>query len=125
MRIDKQYLEIKDVCKMFGTEQPPYIITNPDLKRRKDRPNVYEIILTCKHDGSLIYTQKLLYDLVKRLVCKQACDTRLDQTGLKDIYYEVGIITLASVYGRYDLPLGNYRGVRQRARIPVRCHIIK
>ena len=119
----RQYYTIDEVCKMFGIKCPDHITTNPNLTRRNG--GQYDIVRTMSHDGTLIFTKELLGKTIENLVNKESYFKELDIENAKDISYEVGIISLATVYGMVKLPAGEYPGARQRARIAVKCTIVR
>jgi len=108
---------------MFGIICPGYIKTNPSLSRRNR--GQYDIVRTSKHDGTLIFTKELLGKTIENLLNKKSYFKKINITDAKDISYEVGLISLATVFGMVDLPGGKHLGERQRARIPVKCTIVR
>jgi hypothetical protein len=123
MESQRQYYIIDEVCKMFGFECPEHITTNPSLTRRNG--GQYDIVRTVKHDGTLIFTKELLGKTIENLVNKRSYFKKLEIENAKDITYEVGLISLATVFGMVDLPVGKYPCERQRARISVKCTIVR
>jgi hypothetical protein len=106
---------------MFGLECPEHITTNPLLNCRND--GQYQIVRTMKHDGTAIFTKELLGSVIENLVNKRSYFKEINISQATDISYEVGLISLATVYGTVDLPAGSFPGEIQRARIPVKCTI--
>lgn len=122
MNISKQWVKPMDVFKIIGREMPEHITFNPNLNKRNGA--TYEIVRNAKHDGTAIFTMDLLLQTVKNLALKKSKDSRQDLTNAIDVKYEVGLISLATVFGIVDLPIGRYPGEKQRSRIPIKCTLI-
>jgi hypothetical protein len=124
MKSKRQYYTINEVCKMFGFKCPEHIKTNPDLTRLNG--GQYDIVRGSKHDGTLIFTIELLERVIKPLINKESYfkEMEIEFELAKDVTYEVGLISVATIYGMVDLPIGRCHGQRQRARLPVKCTII-
>ena len=61
------------------------------------------------HDGTLIFTQEMLQNLLLPLANKEKYSKKyppVDWKLVKDIHYQVGFIKLAMVFGEVDLPVG-------------------
>lgn len=123
MIFNKETYTISDVCKMLGLHCPEHIKTNPKLSRVNNAQ--YDIIRSCAHDGTYLFTYELLYDAIKNLLFKTSYYTEDNMDDVKDVEYEIGLISIATVFQNVDLPCGNYPGEKQRVRIPVKCKLIK
>ena len=123
MDFKKNYYTIDQVCNMYGIETPKHITTNPKLSRVNEAQ--FDIVRQSSHDGTLIFTKELLGRGIENLVNKTAYYKGDDMNGVVDIEYEIGLISLATVFGIVDLPVGKYQGEKQRVRIPVKCKLIR
>lgn len=123
MEFRKEYYTIDEVCNMYEIETPKHITTNEKLNRLN--AGQFDIVRQSSHDGTLIFTKELLGIAIENLINKTAYYTKDNMEGVTDIQYEIGLISLATVFGVVDLPVGRYQGVRQRVRIPVKCILIR
>ena len=125
MENEKQTSTIQpdEALKMFGLEMPEHITFNPLLT--KETGAQYEIIRQSVHDGTLIFEKELIGRVMENLVNKSSFCKNDDMEGFKDIKYEVGLMTIETVFGIVDLPAGRYPGETQTASIPVRCELLK
>lgn len=123
MEFRKDYYTIDEVCNICGIETPKHITTNPKLSRVNEAQ--FDIVRQSSHDGTLIFTKELLGRGIYNLVNKTAYYKGDDMNGVVDIEYEIGLISLATVFGVVDLPAGKYQGEKQRVRIPVKCKLIR
>ena len=122
-KFDKEQYTIDEACEMLGIKAPSHIKTNPKLSRVNNAQ--YDIVRQSSHDSTLIFTLELLGSAVENLINKESCSKSDDMEGVTDIEYEIGLISLATVFGTVDLPAGKFPGVKQRVRIPVKCKLIR
>ena len=123
MDFEKNQYTIDEVCKMCGIEKPKHITMNKKLSRINNAQ--YDIIRQSSHDGTALFTLELLVDAVKGLINKESYFKSDNIDNVFDIEYEIGLISMVSVFGKVDLPCGNFRGMKQRVRIPVKCKLIR
>jgi hypothetical protein len=123
MEFRKEYYTIDEVCKMYDIEVPSHIKTNEKLSRVNDAQ--FDIIRNSTHDGTLLFTRELLGRAIENLVNKESFYKGDNMEGVTDIEYEIGLISLSTVFGTVDLPVGRYPGEKQRVRIPVKCKLIR
>ena len=110
----------------FLTENWPgidvsHIEYDPEFKRG-DRE--YWIVRGGGHDGTQIFTWRMLRDAVAPLALQQSClKSKIleNDPGLIGMRYRIGPMQLSTVYGMVDLKCGRYPGQRERVRIPVIC----
>jgi hypothetical protein len=119
----KQLYTIEEVCTMFNIDCPKHIKTNPKLSRINDAQ--YDIVRQTSHDGTLLFTRELIGKAVENLINKNSYFKDDNIEGVTDVEYEIGLISLATVFGKVDLPIGKYPGEKQRVRIPVKCNYIR
>lgn len=85
----------------------------------------YQIIRESTHDGTLLFTQSLIFDGLVNLMNKQSyCKKTLNDDELskvKDLNYTIGDIKLESEYG-VKTKFGS--GIRQIVSIPVKVEYI-
>jgi len=124
LKSSREYYNIEDVCKMFDMELPDHITVNPKLNRREE--GQYDIVRQTTHDGTMLFTRELLGRTIENIINKASHYTaNPPNKKVTDIKYEVGLISLATVYGNVELPAGNYPGEKQRARMSVKCTLIQ
>jgi len=123
MKFTKELYNISEVCSIIGVKVPEHIKTNNKLSRIGS--GEFDIIRQSSHDGTLIFTIQLLARSVEPLLNKTAFYTEANMDGVTDVEYEIGLISLATVFGLVNLPVGNCKGEKQRVRIPVRCNLIR
>lgn len=107
----------------FGIEMPKWIAFNPDLTKRNGAQ--YEIIRSASHDGTLIFEKELVGTVIENLANKSSFCKLDNLDGAVDVKYEVGYISIATVFGMVELPIGKYPGEKQRARLAVKCTVIR
>jgi len=107
----------------------PHVTFDSNLQKGRDSEGceVHEIVRRSAHDGTLAFTIELLQisliDLAnKDLVCKE-WKINIENL-LRDIHYTIGNIHLVSTSGMVELPAGNFPGVIQEVRIPVKIKYI-
>jgi len=122
MEFRKEYYTIDEVCNMYGIETPKHITTNVKLSRLN--VGQFDIVRQSSHDGTLIFTKEILGRAIENLINKTAYYKKDNMEGVTDVQYEIGLISLATVFGVVDLPAGRYPGEKQRVRIPVKCTLI-
>ena len=109
-----------DVMKMFGMPMLNFIAVNPCLT--KDNGAQYEIIRQCTHDGTLLFTKKLLWETLKNIVHKASFfkgDEPPDDE-MQFVKYEVGMITLTTE--ECLNPVNHVcKGEIQTTKMPVKC----
>jgi hypothetical protein len=80
-------------------------------------------------DGTYMFDLYAIYDLMLPLVARTSFykpdQPDGDLSGCIDIQYEVGYLSIATVYGTVDLPAGHYPGQRQRFRLPVHATLVR
>lgn len=118
MKINKNYITPMKAFEMFGMEMPKWITYNPKLSKQNDAQ--YDIVRQSTHDGTLIFERELIGRVIENLANKTSYSKKDEQEGVIDISYEVGNISIATVFGLVELPIGKYQGERQRARLPVK-----
>jgi len=125
MEAEKQIrtLPPDEALKIFDLEMPDYIAFNPNLTKQTGAQ--YEIIRHIKHDGTAIFERELIGKIMENLFDKTSFFKGDNTEGVKDIKYEVGLITIETVFGIVDLPIGRYPGETQTASIPVKCELIR
>lgn len=123
METNKRYITPIEAFKWFGLEIPNHITFNPELTKATGAQ--YEIIRQTKHDGTLIFEKELIGCVVENLFNKQSFFKGDNMDGVKDIKYEIGLMTIETTSGIVDLPIGKYPGETQTASIPVRCELIR
>lgn len=123
MDFRKDYYTIDEVCNIFGIETPKHITTNPKLSRVNE--GQFDIVRQSSHDGTRIFTIELLGTAIENLVNKTAYYKGDDMDNVIDIKYEIGLISLATVFRIVNLPVGRFEGETQRVRIPVKCNLIR
>ncbi len=124
MEFSKQWILPKDAFKMAGLEMPDFVSFNPDLKRWKGKKvGQYDIVRTVRHDGTGLFVKQLFLDALFLISARASCYVGQDgETGLR--HYEIGEISIASVFGRYEINGKTIFGQRQRIRVPVRCYYV-
>lgn len=123
MDFKKECFTIDEVCKIHGIETPKHITVNKKLSRLNE--GQFDIVRQFSHDGTLMFTKELLGKAIENLVNKTAYYKGDNMDGVTDIEYEIGLISLVTVFGVVDLPAGRYLGEKQRVRIPVKCKLIR
>lgn len=119
MKFRKELFTADVIWTMYGIETPKHIRTNAKLTRLNG--GQFDIVRECSHDGTLLFTKELLGKAIESLVNKTAYYKLDNMESVVDIEYEIGLISIATVFGRVELPAGKYPGERQRVRIPVKC----
>lgn len=122
MKINKRYITPMKAFEIFGIEMPKWITYNPKLSKRNHAQ--YDIVRNTTHDGTLIFERELIGNIIKNLADKTSFYKKDNQEGVIDIIYEVGDISIATVFGMVNLPCGRFQGEKQRARLPVKCTLI-
>lgn len=87
----------------------------------------YRVIRGSAHDGTLLFTNELIYAALTPLVLMQSYykDTEpRDWTTVDMLRYTVGFARRAVVYGKVKVPVGCIYGQRERVCIPVRCEYV-
>jgi len=123
METNKRYITPMEAFKLFGIEMPEWITFNPNLTKRTGAQ--YDIIRQTTHDGTLIFEKELIGNTIENLANKSSFCKMDNQEGVVDRKYEVGYISIATIFGIVELPVGKYPGERQRARLPVKCTVIR
>ena len=123
METNRRYITPMDAFKYFGLEMPEWITFNPKLSKRNGAQ--YDIIRQTTHDGTLIFEKELIGKTIENLANKSSYSKTDDQEGVVDRKYEVGYISIATIFGIVELPAGKYPGERQRTRMPVKCTVIR
>jgi hypothetical protein len=116
MQFSKQYYTFEEVCNICEIPVPKFITTNPNLTKFNGAE--YDIVRGSKHDGTAIFTKELLFSTIQNVI--NGTSICIGRPTDNILGYEVGLISLATVYGTIDLPSGRHFGERQRARLPVR-----
>jgi uncharacterized alpha/beta hydrolase family protein len=122
MKTDREYINPIIFLKNLGFELPSHITINEKLSKRNVAQ--YEIIRQVSHDGTVVFTHNLLKDVLAPLWKKETYYKRDNIDNVIDIRYEIGLISLATIYGKVKLPCGNVNGEKQRARVPVKTILI-
>ena len=116
MELDKQYITFDEACKMFDIKRPDFITVDKSLNRRNE--GEYQIVRGHTHDGTLIFTKQLIGEVIENLIHKSSYHI----PNIREVVgYTVSDISLASVFGRYNINGTIMHGERQRARITVKC----
>jgi hypothetical protein len=123
MKTNRRYITPMDAFKYFGLEMPEWITFNPKLTKRNGAQ--YDIIRQTTHDGTLIFEKELIGKTIENLANKSSFYKIDNQEGVIDRKYEVGYISIATVFGIVELPIGKYPGEKQRARLPVKCTVVR
>lgn len=123
MKTNRRYITPMDAFKYFGLEMPDWITFNPNLTKINGAQ--YDIIRQITHDGTFIFEKELIGRTIENLANKSSFCKLDDQEGAIDRKYEVGYISIATVFGVVELPIGKYPGEKQRARLPVKCTVIR
>lgn len=123
MKTNRRYITPMDAFKYFGLEMPEWITFNPNLTKRNGAQ--YDIIRQTTHDGTLIFEKELIGKTIENLAKKTSFFKGDDQEGVVDRKYEVGYISIATIFGDVELPIGKYPGEKQRARLPVKCTVVR
>lgn len=109
--------------KVHGIECP-YVTFDEHVKPQ------YSIVRGATHEGAVKTTQEIIDSLLKNLVEQTSYyndNPPEDWEKVIGIRYTVGFIRLATVSGEFEHPedkTRKFQGMRQRARIPVRCEFI-
>ncbi len=119
----KEYINPLEVCRIMKITLPDHITINPALKKGNEAK--FEMIRQTSHDGTSIFTCDLLEDVLLPILNKNVYYKGDSLEGVTDIKYEIGLISLACVYGHINVPAGHIWGQRQRARMPVKCIYIR
>ncbi len=123
MKFKKEYVNPESVCvNMMGIALPEHITINPNLTKKTGAQ--YEIIRGSSHDGTLLFTCQLLAKCMEPVVNKKSYWKGQNLEGVKDVKYEIGVISMATVFGRVKVPAGEINGERQRVRMAVKCTLI-
>jgi len=123
MKFRKETYTIDDICRICDIEVPSHIKTNKKLSRVNDAQ--FDIIRQSSHDGTIMFTSELLCGSIENLINKQSFYKDDNMKEVIDIEYEIGLISLSTVFGEVDLPAGRCFGQKQRVRIPVKCKLIR
>lgn len=123
METNRRYITPMKAFEIFGMEMPNWITYNPKLNKRNGAQ--YDIIRQTTHDGTLIFERELIGRVIENLANKSSYSKTDEQEGVIDISYEVGDISIATIFGIVELPVGKYPGERQRARLPVKCTVTR
>jgi hypothetical protein len=119
MKTNRRYITPMKAFEILGMQMPDWITYNPKLNKRNGAQ--YDIIRQTTHDGTLIFEQELIGRVIENLYNKSSYSKTDKQEGVIDRSYEVGDISIATIYAIVELPAGKYPGERQRARLPVKC----
>lgn len=119
----KTKVDLDGFFKHLGVENVDYIKQNKSLTKRNGAQ--YEIIRTSSNDGTLLFEYELILESLLPLLRKESYFKNMDITDAIDIKYEIGEVSLVTVFGKVKLPCGTIPGQRQRVRIPVKCEIIR
>lgn len=123
MKTNRRYITPMKAFEILGLEMPKWITYNPIINRLNGAD--YDITRQTTHDGTLIFEHELIIRVIENLANKSSYSKKHDMHGVIDISYEVGDISIATIYGMVQLPAGKFRGERQRARLPVKCNVIR
>jgi hypothetical protein len=123
MKTNRRYITPMEAFKYFGLEMPEWITFNPKLTKRNGAQ--YDIIRQTTHDGTLIFEKELIGKTIENLANKSSFCKIDNQEGVIDRKYEVGYISIATVFEIVELPIGKYPGEKQRARLPVKCTVVR
>ena len=123
MKTNRRYITPMEAFKWFGIEMPEWIRFNPNLTKRTGAQ--YDIIRQTTHDGTLIFEKEMIGKTIENLANKTSFCKEDNLEGAIDIKYEVGYISIATVFGIVELPIGKYPGEKQRARLPVKCTVVR
>jgi hypothetical protein len=115
----RAYLTLQEI---LGDKLPEHITVNPELTKRTGAQ--YEIIRSCRHDGTAVFELELIAKTLEPILTKTSYFVGQPLENVVDVKYEVGVMSLATVYGTVDLPAGRFPGERQRTRLPVKCTLI-
>lgn len=114
----------EDWCQSLfkGLSLPKHIVFDPSV----DDSFQYQIIRGHSHDGALIYTRRLVRDALVLLISSNSYykKTEPDWSKVQETRYRIGHVRIESIYGRVDLPCGNYPGVKETIWIPVCCEYV-
>lgn len=102
-----------------------YIKDLPWIQFNKDVVYEYRIIRSCKHDGTLVFTDNLITEALSLLLNQQSyykITAPYDFSTVAGIDYEIGEMELKTRYGTVDLPIGRCMGQKDTITIPVRCN---
>ena len=123
METNRRYITPMEAFKYFGLEMPEWITFNPKLTKRNGAQ--YDIIRQTTHDGTLFFEKELIGRTIENLANKSSFCKIDNQEGVIDRKYEVGYISIATVFGIVELPIGKCPGEKQRARLPVKCTVVR
>lgn len=107
----------------FGVELN-HITYDPSLRKADCH---YQVIRQTSHDGTLLFTHELLASALVEIANMHSYSKKLppkDWDKVIAIKYTLGPLWLTTVYGRVNLPAGNYPGEKQRVRMSVVCEYI-
>lgn len=107
---------ISDMLRTLGVDEMPAWITESN-----DGPWDYYIVRQSTHDGTLLFSYQLMAEAARNLAERTSFHKPRPPAEGQSVRYEVGPVRHATVFGRVDLPVGNYPGQRERIRIPVRA----
>jgi hypothetical protein len=100
-------------------------ITYDESMKFADRE--YYMVKESTHDGTLLFTQNMLINLLLPLILKTTCFKMTMPANVKlvkNIKYTVGKIRHAIVFGRFDINGVMMCGLRESVVIPVRCEYV-
>ena len=121
MKSERYYIKIEDAFKHFGQKLPNHISCNPNLNNRNGAQ--YQIIRESTHDGTGIFTKELIGDVIRNLANKTSYAIGQNLQNVVKVEYEVSNISVACVYGNFDINGIKMQGQRERMRISVICKL--
>jgi hypothetical protein len=123
-KFQRERINPLEVIKFLGIKNDvSHISYNPEVHFNNCQ---YFRIQQSSHDGTFMFSDELLLDLLEGLVLKSSYyipSLVATWDNVLGIHYEVGDIRRSVVFGNVELPCGNYPGQKERVRIPVNCKI--
>ncbi len=107
----------------FGVELN-HIAYDPSLRKADCH---YQVIRQTSHDGTSLFTHELLASALVEIAKMHSYSKKIppkDWGKVIAIKYTLGPLWLTTVYGRVNLPAGNYPGEKQRVRMSVVCEYV-
>lgn len=92
----------------------------------KPHKGQFDIVRQTGHDGTMIFTVKMLQDVLINPIKMQSHfkGETPDFERLRGIKYRVGYIYHSTAFGMVDLKIGRYPGQVERARMAVICEYV-
>lgn len=119
--------QIADLFVFKGHEDKRIVVSHIKYDENLD-DNSKKITLKGSHDGTLLFTYKIIGEALEPLVNKKLFfkeDIDEDELKkLKDIEYTIGDIEVKNEFGEVNLPAGKFHGQTDTVTIPVQCKYI-